>query len=266
MTKILQTKQDLEKQLDEQLDLLKVLADAYDAGNVIVAKSIATTIRLLLHHNSRSGSYSLIDQLGLKETKFFDTSSPKAKISTNTIRVGSFSGLINIPMGVSKQDFIPHLDDTLPEIFGYVKFDEYWNRIIFIDQQNNSFTRRDIIRAVANQDGGAHVDPKIEEKYKKLARENSLGWVTVTNEKTWNNLKGSELAAIRQIGHEILRTFLPDYPFKKMVTSGDGIVIGGEGILITTKEAENKTIVPKVGRNDKCPCGSGLKYKKCHGK
>jgi uncharacterized protein YecA (UPF0149 family) len=23
---------------------------------------------------------------------------------------------------------------------------------------------------------------------------------------------------------------------------------------------------PKVGRNDPCPCGSGLKYKKCCGK
>lgn len=22
---------------------------------------------------------------------------------------------------------------------------------------------------------------------------------------------------------------------------------------------------PKVGRNDACPCGSGKKYKKCHG-
>jgi hypothetical protein len=22
---------------------------------------------------------------------------------------------------------------------------------------------------------------------------------------------------------------------------------------------------PKVGRNDPCPCGSGLKYKRCHG-
>ena len=24
--------------------------------------------------------------------------------------------------------------------------------------------------------------------------------------------------------------------------------------------------VPKVGRNDPCPCGSGEKYKNCHGK
>jgi preprotein translocase subunit SecA len=23
---------------------------------------------------------------------------------------------------------------------------------------------------------------------------------------------------------------------------------------------------PKVGRNDPCPCGSGKKYKNCHGK
>jgi uncharacterized protein YecA (UPF0149 family) len=22
---------------------------------------------------------------------------------------------------------------------------------------------------------------------------------------------------------------------------------------------------PKIGRNDQCPCGSGKKYKKCHG-
>lgn len=26
-----------------------------------------------------------------------------------------------------------------------------------------------------------------------------------------------------------------------------------------------KRLVPKVGRNEPCPCGSGKKYKKCHG-
>jgi len=33
-------------------------------------------------------------------------------------------------------------------------------------------------------------------------------------------------------------------------------------------EAKPKAAVrtgPKVGRNDPCPCGSGKKYKKCHG-
>ncbi|MBT9488247.1 MAG: preprotein translocase subunit SecA [Rubrivivax sp.] len=31
-------------------------------------------------------------------------------------------------------------------------------------------------------------------------------------------------------------------------------------------EADPSTVLPKVGRNDPCPCGSGKKYKACHGK
>ena len=37
---------------------------------------------------------------------------------------------------------------------------------------------------------------------------------------------------------------------------------------VEPQTAEQKTVVregPKVGRNDPCPCGSGKKYKKCHG-
>jgi preprotein translocase subunit SecA len=36
-----------------------------------------------------------------------------------------------------------------------------------------------------------------------------------------------------------------------------------------SQEADPSTVVqdlPKVGRNDPCPCGSGKKYKQCHGK
>ncbi|MEA3297746.1 MAG: preprotein translocase subunit SecA [candidate division Zixibacteria bacterium] len=33
-----------------------------------------------------------------------------------------------------------------------------------------------------------------------------------------------------------------------------------------TKDRTFKRKMPKVGRNDPCPCGSGKKYKKCHGK
>jgi preprotein translocase subunit SecA len=30
-------------------------------------------------------------------------------------------------------------------------------------------------------------------------------------------------------------------------------------------QAASNSKGPKVGRNDLCPCGSGKKYKKCHG-
>jgi preprotein translocase subunit SecA len=36
--------------------------------------------------------------------------------------------------------------------------------------------------------------------------------------------------------------------------------IGGDDVIKTVRREE-----PKVGRNDPCPCGSGKKYKKCHG-
>jgi preprotein translocase subunit SecA len=45
-----------------------------------------------------------------------------------------------------------------------------------------------------------------------------------------------------------------------------------EELLAPTSHAEDarpQTVanaVPKVGRNDPCPCGSGKKYKQCHGK
>ncbi len=35
---------------------------------------------------------------------------------------------------------------------------------------------------------------------------------------------------------------------------------GGDDVIKTVRRNE-----PKVGRNDPCPCGSGKKYKKCHG-
>ena len=37
--------------------------------------------------------------------------------------------------------------------------------------------------------------------------------------------------------------------------------IGGDDAVVKTIRRDE----PKVGRNDPCPCGSGKKYKKCHG-
>ncbi|MFN9708700.1 MAG: SEC-C metal-binding domain-containing protein, partial [Burkholderiales bacterium] len=37
------------------------------------------------------------------------------------------------------------------------------------------------------------------------------------------------------------------------------------GVEQETEPAPVLPEVPKVGRNDPCPCGSGKKYKHCHG-
>ena len=43
------------------------------------------------------------------------------------------------------------------------------------------------------------------------------------------------------------------------VDEGEPVAESGQKVATIVREA------PKVGRNDLCPCGSGKKYKKCHG-
>jgi preprotein translocase subunit SecA len=41
--------------------------------------------------------------------------------------------------------------------------------------------------------------------------------------------------------------------------------VGGSSTGAATVTVQQRIVYDKVGRNDPCPCGSGKKYKKCHG-
>jgi len=63
-------------------------------------------------------------------------------------------------------------------------------------------------------------------------------------------------AAAKEQGREIERRQRRKIANLSFVGSGDAAV----------RPAQPVHAAQKVGRNDPCPCGSGLKYKKCHGK
>lgn len=268
MSNVQQTKEDLKKQFDSQLELLSALSDLYDQGQTVVAKSMASSIRVLLHETQKS--HSLLLQLDLGDTDFFDSCLVDGvpEDYEQVKRLGSYAGLFGIGVGEEGTSYIPYLDDIPggnPKRIGY---DEYWNRVVFHDKSDGTFTRKEIVLAVANKDGGAHVDPSLDQGYVDLARNNSLGWEGSMNGQQHEPPKGAELAAMRQIAHEILRTFVSDYPHKKMAYGEKKpmMVMAGSGPMIGIKKKPQENPVPKVGRNDKCPCESGVKYKKCHGK
>ena len=48
-------------------------------------------------------------------------------------------------------------------------------------------------------------------------------------------------------------------------SGGEKFEPGGGGTAVAEKQAPVK-VGPKIGRNSPCPCGSGKKYKHCHGK
>jgi preprotein translocase subunit SecA len=53
----------------------------------------------------------------------------------------------------------------------------------------------------------------------------------------------------------------------RTASAGAGLpAAAGERAEARPGQAQVKRTVPKVGRNDPCPCGSGKKYKYCHGR
>lgn len=112
-------------------------------------------------------------------------------------------------------EYVAPLDDLSPSRDKNKKrsFDNWWARlIIYEDNKSNTFTRKDLVLVVANKEGGAHVDPYLDQAYADLSRFNSLGWKLFVygEEKDFNNTL--ILPSIRQIAHEVLKTLKDEFP------------------------------------------------------
>lgn len=250
MTKINLKLDALEDHLKEQIYFLKSSCDSFDKGFKGEAKRIAVVLRILFHDTRNS--HSLLGQLDKKKNDFLSTAIPEMPENEAT-----HYGLVFIGMKGKETRFIPMLDDV--PFHNWMSFNDWWNEIIFIDKNKKKFSRKDIILTVSNQDGGAHVDPKLDENYINLSKNNSLD-IGVFSGNNFIKLTKPEQAALRQIGHEVLKTFLLDYSNK--TTEKVDMFIGGH----TVSKGKKAPIIKerKIGRNQLCPCGSGKKYKHCH--
>lgn len=63
-----------------------------------------------------------------------------------------------------------------------IDFDKWWSHpvIVAVAGANKTyFSRQNIILNVADTDGGAHVDPELEDIYEELSRKNSVGYTAI---------------------------------------------------------------------------------------
>ena len=254
MSKIKLKHEDLEEHLKEQIEFLNTSCDLYDDGKFSEAKRIATIIRVLFHDTKHSKS--LLGQLDLKSDSFYSTNIPLTKDS-----LGTYSGLTMIGMKGKDTIYYPKLDEMSFSV-NWLSFKSWWEEIVFRDKFENTISRNLLIRTSTNQDGGAHVDEALDEIYYNLSKNNSLE-TSMFDGLQSSPIPNPDKAAIRQIGHEVLKTLVVDY--EKKQTAKVDIWLGGSETVIGNKPSplpENK----KIGRNEPCPCGSGKKYKICHGK
>jgi len=205
VTKVKQTKSEFKQHLREQIGFLLRSCEAYDNGYTDEAKRIATILRILFHDTQKSKS--LLCLLGLKDNlALFDSSS---KYDPNNLV--PHDGLTALKIGGGKTTYIPRLEE-MDELRrkGQKFFPKWWNHVVIVDKHKHSFTRRDLILAITNKDGGAHIDPKLDEGYAKLTRGNSMGWVS-TDGVNEEPVLPVELASVRQIAHEAIMTFRRKY-------------------------------------------------------
>ncbi|MDB5677393.1 hypothetical protein [Sphingomonas bacterium] len=202
MPKTTLTNTELEAHLADQVQFLKASCDSFDGGFEAESKRIAVVVRVLVHDTDKSRS--LLSLLNCKDGIYFlDTAIPLD--SQNLL---SESPLLM--MGTGKDNYLAPLDSGPAFAHRGRPFDLWWNEAVMRDAQRRTMSRRDLVLTAANQDGGAHVDPKLNEAYSDLAKNNSLGW-NFSDSQGSRPISGVERVSIRQIGHEILRTLQNDY-------------------------------------------------------
>lgn len=266
--------QDFRAQLADQLALMRIAADAFDAGQEVAAKQLATSIRLLVHD---ARSTSLLTHLGVKlQLPYRDTALAEAPPGVITVNCGLC--MFNLNIGSQEVTYRPPLDElSVDRQHPPACFEDWWRIPVLRDTAGHQFSRASFVLTVANKDGGTHVDGVLPSDYEALTRANSLGFAQVaTGEPNTAALSvcfeglrqaphdgrdGSEpvpnsiaLASVRQIAHELVSTLETE-----LVDAGNSISVREPICPLPFADQ------PSAGRNDPCPCGGGRKFKHCFG-
>lgn len=193
--KRLRSRTEIEKEFRDELDLLKEHVFVFDAGNEKIYREIVRVLYVLLY--DRGTSISLLRQLGKMNHRFTDTS---GTFSKSQLAPGDF--VMQIAGSVPAKFKAPL--DSLGGINPATKvhFEKWWTKLVLFDQKGNTFSRKELVVMIRNQEGVAHFDPEIDEAYADL--DENIGWKSSPDN---TPVEGAALAAIRQIAHEVLKSF-----------------------------------------------------------
>ncbi|MDI9938781.1 hypothetical protein QM806_25670 [Rhodococcus sp. IEGM 1351] len=208
------SRDELLEALDEQRQFLRSSAEDYDEGRLIEAKRMAVTLRVLFH-NTRS-SHALMNQLMLHNVLTWVDSAgevepenllPQATLTHMRMTKGAEG---------AELEYVAGLDDRPPNPirvngqnvprYSRIAFKTWWLERVVRDAAHDYYTRSSLVLALSNQEGGAHVDPKVRSAYFNLAKSNSLGW-TVTDAQGDRPLDSNPVyPSVRQITYEVLES------------------------------------------------------------
>jgi len=208
MTKIL-TKEELYKHLKEQIYFLQSSAKNYDNGVTIEAKQMATRLRVLVWDKNDNRNFklkkterdmSLLRRLDLKEHIYFvNTAQPYQNDNLLPQQC-----LVMMHADGNGVKFLPLLGEST------IKFSPYlsWGKqIVISDSNHKTYNRLQLIKLLANKDGGAHVDLEIEDELENLKNPDVSGWKFVDSNGQEHSVSNDLVyCSMRQMTYEILQT------------------------------------------------------------
>lgn len=205
-SRISRPKGELERELGDQVALLQHACESYDSGLEAIGKHIALSLRVLLHHHGKS--QALLEQLGLRNAHFYDTAG-----ALNPRNLLTECNLVMYRIGPDGGHCLPKIAaGEMPGKTRLVPFATWWNEPVLKDNKGRLLSRRELVANVADTDGGAHVDPELEEAYMELSRRNSLAWTFQLGDVSEPFKGRPELACMRQIAHEVILTLRRNSP------------------------------------------------------
>lgn len=202
----------LEEKYGEFLELLSVLCDSYDSlDKEVLALPISTAIRVLVHDTEKSTS--LLQHLRKKDVNFFSTNHITKNESIHLGLVRRINVGVNNGVG-GEARYWPLCNEKyfpMPSSKASIPFKQWWETEVIFSSPTSRLTRKELVLAVANKDGGAHFDSKVQKKYDDF-RHSWSGGSTLIGIKSgikrgYDNIP--IYPTIRQIGHELLCTLKP---------------------------------------------------------
>ena len=191
------TREELEAHKSEHIGFLIASARSFDAGHLGEAKRMAVSLRVLLHHTAKSNS--LLGQLGERQREMMDSGFPYDPENLLT-----HHGLVGLRLSSSGTFFAP-LGDW-PNAPRMTKFSSWWDAdVVLKDTSGATYTRRQLVLFASNKDGGAHVDPHLDERFDRLKDGTGTGWIFL-NGKEEVPIPDVIAYSIRQITFEVLKT------------------------------------------------------------
>jgi hypothetical protein len=88
----------------------------------------------------------------------------------------------------------------------FLSVSDWWEQVVIVTRPKVWITRRQLVLGAANKDGGANVDPRLDQEYQQL--QDGM-WTFVRRQGPFESsiqLTDHHFIAIRQLAHELLHS------------------------------------------------------------